>query len=303
MPAMPLVYIAGTVAVMIDRESGTTRSAEADAAGDGWTQAHRVTAVDLVTGDVRWEGRIDPGSTWALPGVQPWDDGVVVGGPDARYMAVVAADGGAQAWDLSTGKVAARINVGPYTSWSYALAFPGLLVVSSPSASGPVVTGWDLRLLAVRWQVHVPNAVAWPAPCGRLLCMNSEEQVWGLDIRTGAIAWHARGVSVHPAVLPVRRLAGVDTAGPVTIDAATGDVRPLDGGWRIVDSGQRRGRLVTAQVGDDGAARLGLLSLGTGAVTDLGPVGTIMAGIRCQADDTHIACGDGGQLRVWRLRG
>src|SRR5206468_1676564 len=90
MPAMPLVYIADTVAVMIDREPGAT-SAEADALADGWTQAHRVTAVDLATGDVRWVGRIEPGSTWALPGVQPWDDGVVVGGPDAHDMAVIAA--------------------------------------------------------------------------------------------------------------------------------------------------------------------------------------------------------------------
>ncbi|WP_344126565.1 hypothetical protein [Luedemannella flava] len=300
--AVPLAYIAGTVAIMIDREPSTT-SAEIDAREDGWVQAHRVTAVDLASGETRWVGRIEPGSTWALPGVQPWDDGVVVGGPDARQMVVVAPDGSAQSWDLTNGKVVARANIGPYQDFSYALAFPSVLAVSTWSLNGPIVTGWDMRRLAVKWQVPVPNVVAWPAPCGRLLCMTAEDHTWAIDARTGEIVWDAPGVALHPTDVVTRRLSALAGTAPVTLDAATGQAYDIEGGWRVVDSDQRGSELVSVLVSNDGEARLGMLGLGTGTVRDLGQVGSVLAGIRCRANDTHIVCADGGQLRSWRLRG
>jgi hypothetical protein len=303
-PALPVAYIAGSVAILIEQEVGAD-IADADARLDGWRQAHRVTAVDLATGENRWEGRIDPGSTWALPGVQPWDDGVVWGGSDEGRMIVVASDGTAQVWDLTTGKVTARAELGQQYNRevSYALAFPQVLAVSTTSVGGPIVVGWELRRMAVLWRVHVPNVVAWPAPCGRLLCLRSENNTWAIDTRTGTVAWHAAGVSVYPTDMPVRRLAGVDGSTPVTIDVGTGMVENVPDGWEVVDNDQRRGSLITALVDEDGQGHLGRLSLGTGQVADLGPIGSVMSGMRCRSTDTHVVCADGSQLRVWRLRG
>ena len=302
MPAVPLAYIAGTVAIMIDRAPGQ-RTAEEDARQDGREQMHLVTAVDLRTGEQSWVNYIDAGSSWALPGVQPWDEGVVVGGPDVRYMVVIDPNGTARSWDLTTGKVASRENLGPYQEDSYGLAFPNLLAVSTAPPSGPIVTGWDLRRLAVMWRVRVPSVVAWPVPCGRVLCLTAEDQTWAFDTQTGAKLWHAPGVAVHATVPKTRRLAALAGSAPVTIDAATGEVFDIEGGWRVVDSDTQRPTLVSALVNNAGQARLGLLGLGTGTVRDLGPVGSVLAGIRCRATDTHVVCADGGQLRSWRLRG
>ena len=59
--------------------------------------------------------------------------------------------------------------------------------------------------------------------------------------------------------------------------------------------------MVVMQVEDDFHVRLGRLDLITGAITTLGDTRVTSPGGPCRATATHLACGDGATVRVWRI--
>ena len=303
-PAVPLAYFTDQVAVVIDREPDARAipPASSDWHYDGWVEAHVVTAIDLQTGGIRWIGRLEPGRTWVLPGLRPYQDGVIGGGAAEGWMAVLEPAGAIEIWDLASGQVRARGNAGPFDAWSYALALPGVLTVSTQEGLEPVLSGYDPHTLHRLWRVRVPDvpdASAWPVVCGSTVCLSSPYALWGLDLGTGGLAWHQRVVDVYPTADPLVPVLIVE--GPVLIEVNTGRVRPLPERWRIVDPQPRRGSMVVMRVEDDFHVRLGRLDLVTGVITTLGDARVASPGGPCRATSTHLACADGATVRVWRI--
>lgn len=145
--------------LIIDREPGSrvTPPTGSDWFYDGWHEPHLVTATDLRTGGTRWTGRLEPGASWVLPGVRPYQDGVAGGGAAESWMAVLDPSGHIDIWDLASGKVRVRGDLGPFDAWSYAMALPDVLTVSTQDDLEPVLTGYDPRTFARLWRVRAPD--------------------------------------------------------------------------------------------------------------------------------------------------
>ncbi len=298
-PAAPLVYIADGVAVMADREPVQPAS---PGGFDGWREAHWVSGIDLATGQMTWRRRIAAGSSWALPGVYPWMEGLVGTSGRDRWMAVVGPDGTTEVWDLVTGTVVARAKIGPFDSWSYAVALPDVLVVNSRALPEMVLTGYDPRTMSVRWRVQLPGApdvAAWPIECVPLVCLHSPYAIWAIDPGRGELRWHRRAVEVYPS--RYAKLAALTVDGPAMLDVASGASLPLPDGWRIVEKQPLGRELVVSHV-DAGRTVLGTLDLDSGRIMILDDVGHIGTVGSCHTTATHVACTSGDQVRVWRIR-
>jgi hypothetical protein len=303
-PAVPLAFFTDQVAVTIDREPGAPAipPASSDWFYDGWLAAHVVTAIDLGTGATRWVRRLEPGRTWVLPGLRPYQDGVFGGGAAESWMAVLDPAGAVDIWDLATGQVRVHGDAGPFDAWSYALALSDVLAVSTQDGLDAVLTGYDPRTLARLWRMplpDVPDASAWPVACGSTVCLSSPYALWSLDLTTGALAWHRRVVDVYPTADPLVPVLVIE--GPMLVEVRTGRVWSLPTRWRIVDPQPRRGSMVVMRVEDDYHVRLGRLDLTTGGITTLGDARVTSPGGPCRATATHLACADGSTVRVWRI--
>jgi len=303
-PAAPVAYFGEGVAVMVDREPGPPTGPDSPDGStiDGWQEAHRATAVDLVTGETIWDRRLPAGSFWALPGVYPWMEGFVGTAAPGRWMAVVGSDGAAEVMDLHTGRVTARTRLGPFDSWSYAIALPEVLVVNSQAWPEMVLTGYNPQSLSMLWRIQlpgVPDPSAWPIECAGLVCMVSPYSVWGIDPEAGALVWRQRAVEVYAAGF--RMLAAITFDGPVLVDVATGDARSVGGGWRIVEKQPRGRELVVSRVERE-RTELGVLDQDSSRITVLGDVGHIGSIDGCHTTGTHLACTVGDEMRVWRIR-
>jgi len=323
-PAMPLAYFAGSVAVLIDRvptgeprgiDPGgpnrvTSARGEGQAAFDAWQEMHRVTAIDLESGRMAWARTIPPGTTWALPGAHPWRYGFIGESTSPGWMAVTSIDGDTEVWDLETGAVRARADVGALGQWSSVNAMPDVLIVNSGGWPSAVTAGYGAADLKLRWREPmpvIPDPLSWPVPCGPLVCLVAGAEAWGVDFGAGELVWRQPIADVY-AVKGGTLAAATIVDGPVLVDAATGRWEAVPGNWRVAESRTREGPLVVYRPGPRGF-ELGLLDVAAGdlAVAPLGGAGSDAPPERCEIAGAHLVCTyDGlirdGRVQVWRLR-
>jgi outer membrane protein assembly factor BamB len=302
--AAPLAYLGDDVAVVVDLAEPPPPAADQDRLADGTDRSHRIRVLDIHTGRPLWSTLFPPGTVWALPGVRQGAEGLVHLPAGVRWMLVTRLTGQAQVWDLLTGDVVARANIGGDAEqrW-YAAALADTVVVRTDSPAGTTLTGYDPRDLSQRWRMGGPDVYAAPFDCGPLVCVESDSGLWALSPRLGGIVWHAEGVGVRSAAGPIRRLASrLDT--PLSwVDVASGGIRLPDGDWRVVDGADPGRGVVVAHVTQSGFALLGLADPGTGAVRVLGEVRGWSLPTRCRMAATVLACADRELLRVWQVSG
>lgn len=302
-PAVPIVYFAGDVAVTVDRLPGAPVRLEGNTWYDGWKEPHIATGIDLATGATRWTRRLPAGSSWALPGVYPWMEGFV-GRPAGRgWLAVVTSDGIAETWELRTGATTAHADVGPLDYyWSYSLALPDVLVVNRQAWPEMELRGYDPTTLAELWRVRlpsVPDGSAWPVQCADLVCLTSPHAIWAIDRTRNRLAWHHRVGIVYAGPFP--KLAAVTVEGPVLLEISTGRMQPIREGWRIVEAQPGHRSLVLSRTDPGDRVRVGLLDQAGGGITDLGLLGSATTADQCHATQVRLVCADAGTVRVWRI--
>lgn len=319
-PAMPLVYFTDPVAIVIDRVPGAeptgpgpggpnqigTAEPDSEASFDGWLEAHQATAIDLDSGAPRWVRTIEPGSTWALPGVHPWREGFVGERGSAPWMAVVGPTGAAEIWRLDTGRVQARADVGALEQWSYTSALRGTFIVNAGGWPDAIVAGYDPENLDLVWRLplpSVPDLLSWPVTCAELVCLVSSSDVWAVDLTAGKLIWRQPVADVY--AVGDRTLAAATIAdGPVLLDVATGGLRAVPGGWRVAESRTGEGPLILFRP-NRGRYTLGLLPLSgvdAGVPASLGDAGPMGLPERCELAGTHLVCTHGVEVQVWRVR-
>jgi outer membrane protein assembly factor BamB len=303
-PAVPLVYFADDVAVVIDRvpDPLETRSGAELVSYDGWSEAHTVVAVDVVNGAALWSRTIAPGSFWALPSARPQTEGFTGEKGAGRWMAVVGPQGATEVWDLATGAVSAHGTIGGFDTSSYAIALPHLLVMHSTSWPQTVLVGYDSRTLVELWRLQatgLPDTSGWPTECGGLLCLASPYVVWALDPKAGRVLWNQQVVEIYGD--EYAKLVAATLDGPVIVDTSSGVAQPLGGGWRIVET-RTLGRPMVIARAEGNRTQLGLLDQDSGHITVLDDVGIVGPLAQCHGTPTHVACTSGTQIRVWRIR-
>lgn len=297
-PAIPIVYFAGGVGLTVDRVPGSPHRVGGRGRYDGWSEPHVATAFDVRTGTTRWSRPVPAGSSWVLPGVHPWTEGLTGVAATPGWMAVVEPDGGVETWSLATGETWARGDLGPQDPWSYSVGLSDTLV-SYRAVPDAMLLGHDPRTLTPRWQAAMPgvsDGSAWPIECGQPVCLSSAHAIWSIDTAETRLRWHHRVGMVFGGRYP--HLPAVTAAGPALIDQTTGRLRLLDGGWRIVET-QPGHRLLALSRTDGPAVRLGLLDATEGRVAPLGLVEGARPADQCHVAAARIVCADTATVRAW----
>lgn len=304
-PAMPVAYFADDVVVTIDWDQAIAPDPVPDephAAAIGLDFSHRATARDLATGRIRWTRPLPAGLRWALPGVPAGAEGIVGLPAGQSWMVTRSTAGSVEVWDLRTGAVLARRDVGRLSSESYVSALGDAVLVRVLDAVGTRMSVLEPATLAPRWTFTPPDLDAEPAACAPVLCLEIRRSVFVVDPATGAILWRTHGTPLRPAIQPGARLATA-TAEPLTLfDIRTGRTAQGYGSWRIVDNSAYRQDVVVATARPGADADLALLDIGTGTMRRLGTVTPWSPGTRCIAGADRIVCEDDGLVRVWRRR-
>jgi hypothetical protein len=298
--AMPLVHITDDLAIVIDRDETDSQpgyTAVEQAAGLPW--AHRVTAIDLRSGAVRWTRTISSGVRWSMPGVRPGSVGIVGLPAGQDWMVTNSSAGRVEVWDLRTGAVRSRRDLGELEPESYVVALADAVLLRHRGAAGPTVELLDPLTLDPRWQFVPVLPEAEPLSCAPAICLSSNGGVVLVDPRTGTVVGRVTGTQLRPG--PAGRLLVTGYGNPLSIvDVSDGRASTLRG-WRGVDTGAYTAEAVVARDDGRGWATVGLLQVATGVIRQLGEAAPWSAGNRCQAYPGHIACTDGTVLSVWRV--
>jgi hypothetical protein len=296
--AMPLVQISGDVGIVIDRDSAVAAQPVADptdrVAGLQWT--YMATAIDLVTGAVRWSRTIPAGTVWSLPGVRPGEAGIV--GVSQAWMVTSTASGHVEVWDLKTGAVRVRAELGPLEEQAYVLALADrVLVRHRNDASGAWVELRDPATLAVRARFTPSLPDAEPLSCAPDICLTANGGVELVDPAGGDTSLRLTATQLRPG--PAGRLLVASFSKALSIvDTSLRTIDPVPG-WQLVDASAYTGQAVLLHDVDSPGRRLvGLLDVGSGTFQATGAVSWSPGG-RCQADAAHLACTDGRVLTVW----
>ncbi len=304
--AMPLVQLADGVAIVVDRDTAEAPDPAATTAertaGLAW--AHRVTALDLRTGSVRWTRELAAGVRWSLPGVRPASMGIVALPPGADWMVTSTATGAVSVWDVRTGALRVSRQLGPLGPESYVMALADTVLVrrrGEPGATGqwPTIQLLDPATLADRatFEQILPDAE--PLSCAPALCFTGDGATVAVDPAAGGVLARITGSVVRPG--PGGHLLATGYARPLSIVDVLGGRSTEINDWLLVDRGSYGGQVVVADgVTAQGQGRLALLDIGTGALQPFGPAADWSSGAQCQASPTTLACTNGTLLQVWR---
>jgi hypothetical protein len=298
--ATPLVQVADHVAIVIDRDPGVAAApgyAPVDqAAGLAW--AHRVTAIDLASGAVRWTRTIAPGLRWSLPGVRPGTAGIVGLPPGQHWMVTSSSAGDLAVWDLETGAVVLTRDVGFLGLESYVLALPAAVLVWRRGSTGPTIELLDPATLAAtaRFVPAVPDAE--PVACAPAICLYANGGVIIVDA-TGSVTARLTGTGLRPG--PAGRLIVTAFGSPMSIVDVYGRATAATGDWHLVDADNYTRQAVLARAASAGMVDLGLLDVASGALWSLGAIASPLAGTRCQIAAARLVCTQGRQLTAWAI--
>jgi hypothetical protein len=296
--AMPLVSMAGDVGIVIDRDTSVPAWSAAGpddrAAGLQWTYV--ATAIDLASGAVRWSRTIPPGTVWSLPGVRPGQAGIV--GVSQPWMVTSTASGHVEVWDLKTGSVRVRAELGPLEEQAYVLALAdSVLVRHRDDASGARVELRDPASLTILAQFTPTLPDAEPMSCAPVICLTANGGVELVDPAGGDADLRLTATQLRPGP-PGRLLVASFSKALSIVDTSLRTVEEVPG-WQLVDASDYTGQAVLLHDVDSPGRRLvGLLDVGSGVFQASGSVNW-SPGSRCQADAGHLACTDGRTLTVW----
>jgi hypothetical protein len=298
--AMPLAQVTSDLAIVIDRDPTVPAqqdfSALDQAAGLQWT--HHVTAIDLSTGATRWTAQLPAGVRWSLPGVRPGASGIAGLSPGQHWMVTSDASGAIAIWDLETGRVVGRRDLGPVAPESYVLALTDAVLVWHRDARGPTAELYNPATLAPQHQFVPALPDAEPVACAPQICLIANGGIAVVDPDGGATSLRLTGTSLRPG--PAGRLLVTAFGRPLSIvDINARRVSTVDG-WRLVDTGAYTGQAVVVHDSEaPGQTQVGRLDVATMGFTESGWLPQWSPGNLCQADAAHLACADGAVLRVW----
>lgn len=267
------------------------------------------TAVDLVTGDVRWSYRSPAGSlvTTRLDRRSgPYGVGAVI---------TALPSGRVEVRDRETARllVAATLREGfgaiptdQIPQWL--ILADDLILVLGPRQD--TLTAYGAHRLDKRWQVRWDGGgVDWyyGQVCAGLLCLQSSSGRYrGLDPRTGRLLWDQPWAYVIPlgdTLLATRtpQVAGGESA-LALIDPATGRERRALGVWNVVDQSMEQDEVLLFRLdAESGRAWLAVLDPGAEDVRLLGslPEGTHA----CVSLPGSVVCRrPNSSLGIWRYR-
>ncbi len=294
--ALPLVYLAGTLAITVDRDLRVPPEPGSAATGPRW--AHLVTARDLRTRSVLWTRRIEPRGSWSLPGVRVGATGIAGLPPGTDWMLVSSSRGALEIWDLRTGATRARRGLTAPSRTTYALALADSVVVSTQSGGVVGLSAYDPGTLAPQWRVVPPLTNAEPLACQPNLCLVTNRAVFIVDPRTGLTTVRVSGTQVRPGPTG-RALVSEFGESLAIVTTADGRASSVEIGWRAVDAAAYERFAVVAQVQESARAELGLLDVQHGTVARLGEATRWSSFSQCLANADTIACGDGDTLSAW----
>jgi hypothetical protein len=295
---MPLVQVADHVAIVIDRDAGVAAAPGFEpleqAAGLAWP--HRVTAIDLASGAVRWTRTIAPGLRWSLPGVRPGTAGIVGLPPGQHWMVTSSSSGVLAVWDLDTGADVLTRDVGLLGLESYVLALPAAVLVWRRGSAGPAIELLDPDTLAptARFVPAVPDAE--PVACAPAICLYANGGVTIVD-PTGTVTARLSGTGLRPG--PAGRLILTAFGAPLSIVDIHGGATTSTGDWHLVDATSYTRQAVLARAASAGKVDVGLLDVASGAVWSLGRILSPLPGTRCQSAAARLVCTQGHQLTAW----
>jgi outer membrane protein assembly factor BamB len=302
-----LVYVAGDVVLIIDREppdprappvaSSSTGDGDPFDTGIGYT--HLAEARDLRTGSVRWTRRLPAGTLWGLPGVLPGTEGIVGLPPGEEWMVTFTYAGGVTTWDVGTGAMINKMALRPLSPVSYVAALNDAVLVRVREGSTSQYTTYDMPRLQERWRMSPPEIDATPFGCGPLLCLATDTSVWAVDPDTGGIAWQLPGVRLRSASARARVLVTGLGQPLARYEAVTGRPLPADPSWRVADISSVSERVVLAASRPGGGAVIALFDVGADTVRELGVVPGVGLGMQCGLTAKLLACEQGGMVRVW----
>ncbi|MGK5678536.1 outer membrane protein assembly factor BamB family protein [Actinoplanes sp. URMC 104] len=275
-----------------DQASGEPGTLYFSATGEPHTEPplrSEVRGVDLATGRVLWTVAAAGSVNVAVP---PDDPGILLLSSD-RLQRI---DGGT-GQVVRTTPLPERNGTGPTGSE----LIDGTLTVyygRGGAVSDEVVYAVDS--LEQLWDRPVPEITRDPANCGGVHCSGNTQALDVLDSRTGEVRWRA------PADVDLFRHGeyvgelGSDSGLPVRlVDPATGATRIDLSGWTIETAPSSRPLLLRRSAGD-GASAFAVVPAGRGRIQPLGTAGGALSD--CTADERHVVCRVGGELRIWAYR-
>jgi hypothetical protein len=264
-------------------------------------------AVDARTGRLVWTYQVPAGWQTALP-ADP------AGAAPANGFVVISPDGQATTVDLATGvrRTSATIDttavlqrgLGELPTWLTLGVYGDQLVLVTVSRGRPILAGYPLSRLDLRWTSPLSTLDIKVTRCGPWLCASDGHSIDAIAMDTGAPAWkrtdagHFKGWAdgwMYDEPYPVEP----DDA--TVVDPLTQQVMLHLGPWRIPEPSNTGPMLAMLPERHSTRTWLGLLTTGPsidilGAVPDL----TLNS---CDVDDGYLAClTTTAQLRIWRYR-